>query len=118
MYEPRGSQPVSRSAFLRRLSLHFGLATLILLGSLGGGMAGYGYFEGLGWSDAFLNAAMILGGMGPVEAPSTRGGKIFAGFYALYAGLVFIVAAGIVGAPLVHRLLHQFHWDEDDQKPG
>jgi hypothetical protein len=78
-------------------------------------MAGYAYFERLGWRDAFLNAAMLLGGMGPVETPITPGGKIFAGCYALYAGLVFIVTTGIMGAPVVHRLLHQFHWERDDE---
>ena len=74
-------------------------------------MAGYEYFEGLAWRDAFLNAAMLLGGMGPVEAPQTPGGKLFAGFYALYAGLAFLIVAGILAAPAVHRLLHRFHWD-------
>ncbi len=100
---------------MRRLAQHFGAASLVVLGSLGAGMAGYAYFERLEWRDAFLNAAMLLGGMGPVERPTTPGGKLFAGFYALYAGLVFIVAVGIVGAPVVHRLLHQFHWEEDDE---
>jgi len=76
-------------------------------------MAGYAHFEGLGWRDAFLNAAMLMGGMGPVESPQTEGGKLFAGFYALYAGLVFIVVTGIILAPLIHRLLHRFHWDQE-----
>ena len=115
MYEQRVAPPVSHSAFLRRLARHVGFASLIIFASLGAGMAGYSHFEGLGWCDAFLNAAMILGGMGPVETPVTSGGKIFAGFYAMYCGLVFIVAVGIIGAPLVHRLLHQFHWEEDDE---
>jgi len=115
VYEQRVAQPVSRSVFLRRLAQHFGLASVLVLGSLAVGMAGYGYFEGLGWRDAFLNAAMLLGGMGPVETPSTPGGKLFAGLYALYAGLVFIVTTGIIAAPLVHRFLHQFHWDRDDE---
>jgi len=84
-----------------------------VLGSLAIGMAGYAHFENLPWRDAFLNAAMLLGGMGPVESPITNGGKLFAGFYALYAGLVFLVAAAILVAPVVHRLLHKFHWDAD-----
>ncbi|MDP3773423.1 MAG: hypothetical protein Q8Q85_04080 [Gemmatimonadales bacterium] len=84
-----------------------------MLGSLLIGMAGYAHFEGLAWRDAFLNAAMLLGGMEPVESPQTAGGKLFAGLYALYAGLVFLVAVGIVLAPVVHRLLHRFHWDAD-----
>jgi hypothetical protein len=73
---------------------------------------GYMHYERLPWRDAFLNSAMLLGGMGPVDAPRTPGGKLFAGAYALYAGLVFLVAIAIVVAPLVHRLLHRFHWDE------
>ncbi len=86
---------------------------MLLAGSLVMGMAGYEYFESLRWRDAFLNAAMLLGGMGPVETPQTPGGKVFAGLYALYAGLVFLIVAGIVFAPVVHRLLHRFHWDGD-----
>jgi hypothetical protein len=93
---------------------HFGVATALVLGSLLIGMAGYAHYEGLAWRDAFLNAAMLLGGMGPVEAPRTEGGKLFAGLYALYAGLVFLVAVGIALAPVVHRLLHKFHWDADE----
>jgi hypothetical protein len=82
--------------------------------SLGLGMAGYVYYEALPWRSAFLNSAMLLGGMGPVDSPRTDGGKVFAGVYALYAGLVFIVVSGIVLAPLVHRLLHRFHSDAHD----
>jgi len=77
------------------------------------GMWGYAYFEHLGWRDAFLNAAMLMGGMGPVENPVSSGGKLFAGLYALYAGLVFIVGAAILIAPAVHRMLHKFHYPAD-----
>ena len=93
--------------------LHFLGATGLLLGSLLIGMAGYAHYERLAWRDAFLNAAMLLGGMGPVASPQTAGGKLFAGLYALYAGLVFLVATGIVLAPVVHRLLHKFHWEAE-----
>lgn len=113
MYESRKHRPVSRPHFLRRLLLHFLAASCLLLGSLLIGMAGYAHFEGLAWRDAFLNAAMLLGGMGPVESPQTHGGKVFAGLYALYAGLMFLVAAGVILAPVVHRLLHKFHWDTE-----
>lgn len=89
------------------------MAAILMVGSLVIGMAGYQYFEALGWRDAFLNAAMLLGGMGPVETPRTSSGKLFAGLYALYAGLVFLIVAGILFAPVVHRLLHRFHWDDD-----
>ena len=80
--------------------------------SLALGMMGYEHFENLPWRDAFLNAAMLLGGMGPVDPPKTDGGKVFAGLYALYAGLVFLVTAGLVFAPVLHRVLHRFHWEQ------
>jgi hypothetical protein len=114
LYESRGTRPVSRAAFLLRVGGHFALAALVVLGSLGAGMWGYEHYEHLAWRDAFLNAAMLLGGMGPVNAPVTPGGKVFAGWYALYAGLVFLVAVGIMAAPVIHRLLHQFHWGADN----
>jgi hypothetical protein len=92
-----------------------GASTGLVLGSLVVGMWGYSYFEGLAWRDAFLNAAMLLGGMGPVEVPQTPGGKLFAGGYALYAGLVVIIAAGFLFAPVFHRIIHKFHWVEDHE---
>lgn len=110
MYESRQHRPVSRAHFIRRLARHVALAMGIVGVSLVAGMAGYVWFEGLAWDDAFVNSAMLLGGMGPVNAPQTHAGKIFAGLYALYAGLVFLISAGIVAAPVVHRLLHRFHW--------
>lgn len=113
MYETHKLPPLSRVRFLQRLALHIAGAMGLLLGSLLLGMAGYSYFEDLAWRDAFLNSAMLLGGMGPVDAPKTDGGKVFAGLYALYAGLVFIVAASLVFVPVLHRLLHKFHWDEE-----
>ena len=100
--------------FLRRFGGHFALATVVVIGSVGAGMWGYEHFEHLAWRDAFLNAAMLLGGMGPVDAPVTPGGKLFAGCYALYAGLVFLVVVGIMAAPVIHRLLHKFHWTSDN----
>jgi len=112
VYEHRRTRPVPRAAFLRRVAGHFAAASALAGASLFAGMAGYVYFEGLSWLDGFLNAAMLLGGMGPVESPATRGGKLFAGFYALFAGLFFLVVAGILLAPVAHRLLHQFHCDE------
>lgn len=112
MYESHRHRPITRSRFLRRVELHIAGAGGLLIGSLLLGMAGYSYFEGLPWRDAFLNSAMLLGGMGPVDAPLTDGGKVFAGLYSLYAGLVFIVAVGLVFIPVLHRLLHTFHWDD------
>lgn len=111
-YERRGQRMLPRRHFYRRMLLHFALAAALVAFSLLLGMAGYEHYERLPWPDAFLNAAMLLGGMGPVNAPQTESGKVFAGLYALYAGLVFLVAASIIVAPLLHRILHRFHWDE------
>ena len=85
----------------------------MLLGSLLLGMAGYRHFEHLDWRSAYLNTAMLLAGMGPVDAPRTPGGKVFAGCFALYAGLVFIAVTALLLAPLAHRVLHRFHLDRD-----
>ncbi len=116
MYEHRTTRPIPTRRFLRRLALHVAAAFGLVAFSLVLGMAGYTTFERLAWRDAFLNAAMLLGGMGPVDAPKTPAGKVFAGMYALYCGLVFLIAAGVVFAPLLHRLLHRFHWlDEADR---
>ena len=112
MYERKIEAPVPRSQFLRRLFVHAAVAAALLLGSLLIGMAGYAYFEHLPWPDAFLNSAMLLGGMGPVDPPRSTAGKLFAGIYALYAGLVFIATAALVFAPLMHRVLHKFHWSD------
>jgi hypothetical protein len=79
-------------------------------------MWGYWYFESLSWLDAFLNAAMLLGGMGPVESPQTPGGKLFAGIYAIYAGMVLLVTAGIFFTPVVHRFLHRFHLEKRSER--
>lgn len=117
MYERRGTRPISFRRFAHRLALHVGAASALVLVSLALGMLGYSGLEHLAWRDAFLNSAMLLGGMGPVDAPRTPGGKLFAGGYALYCGLVFLVAAGVLFAPALHRLLHHFHWiDEADRK--
>jgi hypothetical protein len=112
VYERKHQSPVSRAQFTRRLAWHGGGAIVLLLFSLGGGMLGYMTLEHLSPLDAFLNAAMLLGGMGPVDPPKSPGGKFFAGCYALYAGLVFIVTAALVFTPILHRVLHRFHWDD------
>jgi hypothetical protein len=112
-YEPKVHPPIPAERFAKRVLLHAASALAVLAFSLVLGMAGYAYFEQLPWRDAFLNSAMLMGGMGPVDAPHTDGGKVFAGLYALYAGLVFLAAAGLVLAPVMHRLLHKFHWQED-----
>ena len=100
--------------FVRRLCLSLGVGAGLIAGSLGAGMAGYHYFEGLSWLDAFLNAAMILSGMGPLAQTQTVAGKLFAGLYALYSGFAVLVIAGISFGPVVHRMLHMLHADEPD----
>ncbi len=113
MYEPKAHPPIPPQRFVRRVVLHAAAAVALLVSSLAVGMAGYEHFEDLPWRDAFLNAAMLMGGMGPVDPPRTEAGKLFAGLYALYAGLVFLVAAGLVFTPVVHRMMHKFHWQAD-----
>jgi len=110
-YEHRGQHPLTRRYFARRLLAHFAAATALMGVSLGVGILGYVYFEHLTWLDAFLNAAMLLGGMGPVNMPMSEGGKLFAGAYALFSGLIFLVVTGIMLGPVAHRVLHRFHWE-------
>lgn len=118
MYEDRNTAPIPHAAFVRRVIGHAAVSVAVIAGSLGLGMAGYAYYEGLGWCDAFLNAAMLLGGEGPLQAPHTQAGKLFAGFYALYSGVVFLVVVSIILAPVAHRILHRFHWvGADDDAP-
>lgn len=111
MYESKRETPLPHAGFIKRLLRHLAAALALLLLSLLIGMAGYAYFEHLSWVDGFVNSAMLLGGMGPVNLPATTGGKLFAGCYALYAGLVFIVTAALMFTPVLHRLLHKFHWE-------
>ena len=109
MFEHRNEPVLPRHQYLYRMARHSGFAAIILAGSLGMGMTGYHIFEGMTWIDSLLNASMLLGGMGPVDAIHTTGGKIFASFYALYSGVIFLVVAGVLIVPVVHRLLHRFH---------
>ena len=115
MYEPRHKPPLTRARFLRRILGHLLVGLGVIGASLVLGMIGYVVFEQLPWIDAFLNAAMLLGGMGPVHLPQTEAGKLFAGLYALYAGLVLIVVAALLISPVIHRLLHRFHWEGESR---
>jgi len=110
MYESHRQPLLHRQKFLRRVLLHAAIVVGVIAASIAIGMLGYRHFENLAWIDAFLNTSMLLGGMGPIHFPQTEGGKLFAGFFALYAGLVFIVIAALLLGPVVHRLLHHFHW--------
>ena len=117
MYEPRHAPLATRAVFRRRVAQHFAFGMGIIAGSLGIGMLGYRYLEHMEWIDAYLNAAMLLGGMGPMKTDlSSTGSKLFAGLYALYAGMVVLVVAGLLLAPVFHRLIHRFHLEEDEKK--
>ena len=110
-YEAPHHPLLTNKHFALRLLSHSAVAGLVVLASLALGMLGYMAFEQMSVVDAFLNAAMILGGMGPVKTLGlSEAGKVFAGCYALYSGLVLIAVMGILLAPVVHRVLHHFHW--------
>ena len=114
MYEHHRQPLAKRSVFAKRLALNGILGLILLAFSLGMGMIGYHFLEGLSWIDALLNASMILGGMGPVAPLQTVEGQLFASFYALYSGVVLLAAVGILVAPIFHRFLHRFHLGEDN----
>jgi Co/Zn/Cd efflux system component len=105
---PLPPRPVYVRKVIRRAVLGLG----IIAASLYVGMCGYHYCEDLAWIDSFANASMILSGMGPVDQMKTFGGKLFAGFYALYSGLALIAIVALVMAPVFKRFLHRFHLDE------
>jgi hypothetical protein len=113
-FEHHRQRVLHRQAFLKRLARHGGWALLLVACSLGLGTAGFHLLSGQPWLDAFLNSAMLLGGMGPVGDLGPPSGKVFAAFYALYAGLVFLIVAGLLFAPVFHRILHRFHMDGDN----
>jgi hypothetical protein len=115
MYEHYSQPLISKLEFLKRQIFHFAVAVMVIMGSLLFGMAGYHWVEGLSWIDALVNASMILGGMGPVNSIQTSAGKLFASFYALYSGILFLIVVGIMFAPAFHRFLHRFHLEEEDK---
>lgn len=117
MFEHVSRPVLPRPQFLSRLMRAVLLGLLLIFVSLVMGMTGYLYFfPKLDWADAFVNAAMILSGMGPLAIPETTSAKIFSGCYAIYSGLMLVMSAGVVFAPLVHRFLHKLHADEADSR--
>ncbi len=111
MFEHKKEPLLPRRKYVRRVARH-GLFAFVIIGvSLGIGIEGYHVLEGLSWIDSTVNAAMILGGMGPVNTLHTTAGKLFASFYALFSGIVFLVAVGVLLAPAFHRFLHKFHME-------
>ncbi len=114
IYERRHERLASPEIFRRRLVQSGRIGLIMVAISLVVGMTGYHWLESLGWLDSFVNASMILSGMGPIHNPQTTWGKLFAGIYALYSGFAVLVIAAIMFAPVVHRLLHRFHIQEDE----
>jgi hypothetical protein len=118
MYEHRTEPLLPFRLFLRRLATNAAVGLAVVAVSLLAGMAGYHFLVKLGWMDAFLNASMLLGGMGPIDPPKTAAGKLFSGVYALYCGFAALGIAGVVFAPVFHRFLHRFHLEgEGKTKP-
>jgi len=114
MYESKFKTLLPRRLFYLRLARHILMGLGLVAVSLGIGMWGYHSFENMRWLDAFVNAAMILSGMGPVTELKTDGGKFFAGCYALFSGLAFIIMVGVILAPAIHRALHKFHLEDTE----
>ena len=113
MFESRTKPLLPRRVYYRRIARNAALGGVVLFMALGIGMFGYHRLENLPWIDSFLNAAMILSGMGPVATIQTDTGKIFAGCYAIFSGIALISILGIVFAPVVHRALHKFHLEDE-----
>jgi hypothetical protein len=114
MFEHHKLPLLTPREFIKRQLTYLLVAFAIIGGSLALGMVGYHFLENLTWIDALVNASMILGGMGPVNALHTNGGKLFASFYALYSGIIFLISVGIILAPLYHRFLHRFHLEAEE----
>jgi hypothetical protein len=107
---------IGKKEFISRQIRYIGFSMIILVCSLGIGTAGYHMFGQLPWVDSFLNASMILTGMGPVDHLDTNGAKLFAAFYALFSGVAFLTFVGLLFAPIYHRFLHKFHLNIDKNK--
>lgn len=114
-FEHRHQRPITSRQFARRMLDHGIFAIALVIASLVIGAAGYRVFAGFSWMDSVLNAAMLLGGMGPVGEIHTTAGKVFATVFALYAGLVFLAVAALFLGPVFHRVLHRFHFEADER---
>ena len=115
MFEHKRDQLLPMPAFIRRVTASLLLTIIVLILALGVGVLGYHSLAGLSWIDSILNASMILTGMGPIAPMSTDVAKLFASAYALFSGVVFLSAIGLVLAPLFHRILHKFHLDDIEE---
>ncbi len=114
-YEHFKQPLLPRAAFYRRLANNALIAAALLLAFLVLGIFGYHFFEKYAWIDSLLNASMILGGMGPVDRIQSFGGKCFASFYAIFSGVVFLGVFAVLIAPVLHRFLHRFHLDSENE---
>ncbi|MBI5295654.1 MAG: hypothetical protein HY869_09275 [Chloroflexi bacterium] len=114
MFEHRKEELLPQRQFIRRVVNYSLLSIGTITISLLIGILGYHFLEGLSWIDSLVNASMLLGGMGPVNQLHTTAGKIFASFYALFSGMVLLVAVSILIAPIFHRFLHHFHLEIGD----
>lgn len=114
IFERRKEQLAPLMVFIRRLAISIGLSGILIMITLTFGILGYHFIARFAWIDAILNASMILGGMGPIGELPTPEAKLFASMYALFCGLIFVAAMGIVISPVVHRMLHWFHLDGED----
>ncbi|MBA3721094.1 MAG: hypothetical protein H0W88_01665 [Parachlamydiaceae bacterium] len=115
MFEQKKHPLSTRRTFLFRLLINFVAGLSLTFLSLGLGMWGYHHFEGMSWIDAYANASMILSGMGPLSTPTTYNGKLFAGTYALFSGIVFLIIMAIIFAPVFHRFMHKFHMEDSNK---
>ena len=113
-FEPMHAPLIPRAAFLRRIARSILIGLGFVAVSLAMGMAGYHGIAGLSWIDSLLNASMILTGMGPVDPMRTNGAKIFASAYALFSGVAFLSMVAVVVAPVVHRFMHKYHLETDE----
>ena len=116
MYEKKNEDLLSRRRFIWRLTWHVLAAILLLIITLIIGALGHIYFEGIPFHDAFLNTALIVGGIGTTVIPESVAGKIFFSVYGMFIGLVFAAVVGVSLAPVIHRIMHHMHLDEDDDK--
>lgn len=112
MHTTKTKSLLPMNAFIKRVMRNLLIGFIIIAISLGLGMFGYRHFENMSWVDAYENAAMILSGMGPVASLKTESGKIFAGSYALFSGIVFLIVIAVIIAPIFHRFLHKFIIDQ------
>jgi hypothetical protein len=114
-FENKSMPLLTRQQFIRRMIKYAFFGNIFMCASLGVGTTGYAYFANLPPVDAFLNASMILTGMGPVDRMTTTGGKVFAGLYAIYSGVAFLTFCGVLFTPIYHRFMHKFHLDIDEK---